>query len=99
MIAIQIQDERGQVLETFEDPRAVYDILPPAGDREGCCLRFIDPYGDTTFNQAQVTELLSEINSRLEGVAPEAQVRVLKLVRFIEQAVNQVHLYLKFVGD
>jgi hypothetical protein len=24
------------------------------------CLRFVDPFGDTTFNQAQLPELLSE---------------------------------------
>jgi hypothetical protein len=61
------------------------------------CLGFVDPYGDTTFNQAQLPVLITEIEEAL-AIAEDPDVKthgsaVLKLAR---KASSEVHTYLKF---
>ena len=64
------------------------------------CLRFIDPYGDTTFNQCQIPILIEELQS-LVPKSKDAQARenVGSLINFVRKAHEQVHTYIKFVGD
>jgi hypothetical protein len=55
-ISIHWEDERGKRLAELPDMDFfVEQFLPPEGAREFPCLRFVDPYGDTVFNQAQIT--------------------------------------------
>ena len=74
-------------------------ILQRAEVSGTCCLRFIDPFGDTTFNRGQATVLLQE----LAGIRPKLEDRERALVdciiRIAEQTERKVHLYLKFIGD
>lgn len=64
------------------------------------CLRFIDAWGDTVFNQAQITVLLEELRvaerTQIEG---EIKAHLGKVVRLVERAVEQTHTYIKFIGD
>ena len=69
-------------------------------NQNSCCLRFIDPYGNTVFNRLQMGELLAE----LAGLRQEASDPVqFELVKRIEELATQcqmrVHLYVKFYGD
>ena len=66
-----------------------------------CCLRFIDPWGDTTFNQQQIETLFDEL-SRLsanakvtEGVRAQARA----LADFVGGTRGALHTYVKFIGD
>src|SRR4051812_30460688 len=61
------------------------------------CLRFIDPFGDTVFNQAQIPYLLAELEAELEQyVEPETKSHLQKTIRLVERAVDQMHTYIKF---
>jgi hypothetical protein len=62
MIDVQRQDESGNELARYMDPGVVSELLAIA-DTDGRCLAFIDPYGDTTFNQLQLPVLLAELAS------------------------------------
>lgn len=101
-IDLQMVNERGEVLERIYDPHhTVMKILSAAPDfDESICLRFIDRYGDTVFNQSQIAilreELLSVPDSSLESRARAHKQEMLELAK---KAEAKVHTYLKFYGD
>jgi hypothetical protein len=98
-ISIQIEDERG-----VREGEAWWNVRSTAvlvGEHPGtCCLRFIDPYGDTIFNRGQIPVLLEELRvlSARESDAELATILV-EVARFVERAANQIHTYVRFVGD
>lgn len=64
------------------------------------CLRFVLPWSDAVFNQAQVSELLDELRSEVaECKDAEIRAHLEKIVRLVERAVDQTHTYIKFIGD
>ena len=70
------------------------------GDPNFSCLRFIDPYGDTTFNYLQAEVLSSELSIVAERVeTPEARAAVEAVQALVEEVKKGVHLYVKFLGD
>jgi hypothetical protein len=64
------------------------------------CLRFIDPYGDTTFNQLQLPVLVGEIEA-LADATPGTEDRgvLADLLAFLDKARDQAHTYVTFIGD
>lgn len=94
-IDVEWQDENGNVLARYDGPLLCGTDLDDA-PAKSACLRFIDPHGDTTFNQWQIEVLADE----LSALASQSSVDSLRPVRnFIEQARGKVHTYVKFIGD
>jgi hypothetical protein len=99
---IELQDEDGKMLKETVDADGVFGAsLPKEDDDSWTCLRFIDPYGDTTFNTLQAPVLLQEL-ARLRSYWPEDS-QLAAIVDEIEELAREVqeeiHLYLKFIGD
>ena len=88
-IDVEWQDELGKVLARYGGPLLTAGVIWKAKPTS-VCLRFVDPYGDTTFNQLQIDLLLDELKEL--GAEPE-------LIAFVEQARGQMHTYVKFIGD
>ena len=65
--------------------------------KSGACLRFIDPIGDTVFNQAQIEVLAAELDALLVNASAHPTLAAVR--HFIEGARGKVHTYLKFIGD
>jgi hypothetical protein len=64
------------------------------------CLRFIEPWGDTVFNQIQIPLLLAELRGELASdLEPGPMNHLLTVVALVEQSVDQTHTYIKFTGD
>jgi hypothetical protein len=64
------------------------------------CLRFVVPWGDAVFNQAQNRDLLNELSAELrEDINPKVRAHLQKVIRLVELATNEVHTYIKFIGD
>ncbi|WP_022824420.1 hypothetical protein [Hymenobacter norwichensis] len=59
-------------------------------------LRYLDPYGDTTFNCLQQQELLTDLRLLLE-LEPHPLLH--ELIALITQSQQQVHTYVCFYGD
>ena len=100
-IDIHFEDERGERLGALPDMDSLVEkFLPDASALEFPCLRFVDPYGDTVFNQAQIQQVLLELEM-LSTREHEPEVgRHLRAVReFVQQAVDQTHTYIRFYGD
>lgn len=100
-IDIEVQDENGTCLVALPDRLGlVVRLIPPVDDKTSLFLRFIDPFGDTTFNALQAQELISEIESRLSSVKErEVQDHWKLIVDLASQVATETHLYLKFLGD
>jgi hypothetical protein len=98
-IDVEWQDESGQVLARYEGPPLGITLYELAG-QGSTCLRFIDPYGDTTFNQSQVEVLIEELrNIRQQSKDRELNDLLDALLGFVAQAHGQIHTYVKFIGD
>jgi hypothetical protein len=95
------QDENGQILEkapTWFNPWGYMD--EPQDLDSTKCLRFIDEYGDTAFNQYQISILIEELESlRQRSKNEQARESLELLISFVRKAEGQVHTYIKFVGD
>jgi len=89
-ISVQIEDEHGvREGEAWWHARSTEAIV---GEHPGtCCLRFVDPYGDTVFNRGQMPVLLDELRAlRRNHPDPELASIIAELCTFIEPAVDQV---------
>ena len=99
MLSVQIEDEAGvRDGDPWSHARSTAVLV---GAHPGtCCLRFIDPYGDTVFNQAQIPVLLDELHALREREPHTERASVLaELAEFIQRAADRVHVYVRFVGD
>ena len=105
--SLQWEEESGEPIEAYPNGlHLVFEMMPQGlADSElkdTVCLRFIDPWGDTTFNRLQIPVLISELESLLEADYCQTHERVREfagLVAFVEKARDQVHTYIKFYGD
>ena len=98
---IELQDELGGRIDGIDDPRSLlYKLLPDLGSDEYPFLGSIDPYGDTTFNSLQMRRFLMEwavVSQRAK--TPEEQVLAGYVETLARRCRDEVHRYLKFVGD
>lgn len=64
------------------------------------CLRFIDAWGDTIFNQSQIPILLKELrDSEMRQNDNEIKMHLGKVIDLVCKAVDETHTYIMFVGD
>jgi hypothetical protein len=95
MITVIRTDENGRTEAELADVAVIHELLNHWPEGQGCCLRFVDPYGDTIFNALQIPTLASEIRLAANGGSPELRTRADALATFIEAAVQKVHVYVK----
>ena len=100
-IDLNWEDERGGLLGGVDDPHNLTSqLLAHTNEESSRCLAFIDPYGDTVFNQGQIRVLEVELRSLpTQALSPQAEVHRKEILEVIESARGKVHTYLKFVGD
>ena len=100
-IDLQWEDERGNMLERILDDQGLTaQILAAANVAGSVCLRFVDPYGDTVFNQQQISVFLEELRAvPAEKLSPAARSHRDKVAALAMKAQGKVHTYLKFYGD
>jgi hypothetical protein len=95
------QDEHGGELGRINEPGFPPELIDSAiASASTACLRFVDPYGDTVFNQAQLNELLRELEKQRAGITDLRVRRNLEeLLAFLRPCVGQMHTYIKIIGD
>jgi hypothetical protein len=97
-ITLQVQDESGQ-------PEAGPVIwrrppLPGCVDDRFPCLRFVDPYGDTVWNQLQIPVFLDDLRRLLELPLTQEQIFDIHAIEaLVEPYVDNPHFYVKLIGD
>lgn len=71
-IDLQWEDEKGGRLDEVRDARGYLGLALSLSDLDGtACLRFIDPYGNTVFNQSQIPILIAELESLRPSITEE----------------------------
>ena len=72
-IDILWENESGDQLEEILDSRNYFGLaLTLSSQEETVCLRFIDHYGNTVFNQRQIPIFISELQDLLQLVTPDS---------------------------
>ena len=96
-----LQDERGESCDAVLDPRGfLKGLLAEVADLGPVCLRFIEPYGDTTFNRLRMTPFVAELEAVIRTTRdPVAAEHCRSVLRLAQTCRDGVHLYLKFRGD
>ena len=100
-LGITLQDEMGAELETVVDPRNVLGrLLPEHADPSYPMLTSIDFYGDTVFNSMQMERFLAEwAEVSAKAHVPDEKSLISAIEGMARRCQNEVHLYLKFIGD
>jgi hypothetical protein len=102
-IDVALVNERHEPKQEIFDPRQLLTRLATGRwfrMQSSVCLRFIDPCGDAVFNQAQLPQLLSELEeSARELTEPVVVAHLKKVCNLVRQAQGQAHMYVKFIGD
>jgi len=99
-IEVQLRKESGEVVTEVGDPGMVLSRAARKAFSGTRLLRYLTPWGDAVFNQAQALDLADDIrlirNSHLDTPLCELLAAVEPLV---ERLSRETHLYLWFVGD
>jgi len=98
---VELQDERGETLESSADPTNLLGrLLPPNNDESYPMLSSIDRYGDTVLNRMQIERFLRELTAvSAKAQSSEERALVTAIERMAVRCNDGVHLYLKFIGD
>jgi hypothetical protein len=100
-VDLRWENEDGRSIEEILDPEMCISHFLLKTDLTGTtCLRFIDPYGDTAFNQRQIPTVIEELKSALPKVS-ENRVKdhLRRVIELAEKSRGEIHTYLKFYGD
>ena len=93
--------EDGETRQMVSDEsRHLVRILKEGIRSDSICLRFIDHFGDTVFNQAQIPYLEKELSEISPAKLPaDTRAHLEKILLLISHARGRTHTYLKFYGD
>jgi hypothetical protein len=100
-IDVKRETERGEQQDEVLDSKGLLPLLlSRCRDRQWRLIQYIDPYGNTVFNQLQIPALLDEL-SRLKGHAESDDERAFlkAVIDLVERTKDRVHTYVKFYGD
>jgi len=96
-LTVRLQDERGKPVC---DEDIGIDFPIPTGNPSFQLLRYIDPYGNTIFNQLQMDTFLTEWEKiHSEAKAQDEATAWSTVKQWANRCKNEVHLYLRFIGD
>jgi hypothetical protein len=100
-LTIEVQDEFGGTLSVTTDPKNLLThLLPQFGDTKYPMLGCIDLYGDTTFNRPQIALFLGEWIAVFSKAKTAEERDLASSIEAMAMRVrDNVHLYLKFLGD
>lgn len=99
-IDVYWKDESGAVLGSVSDSGALTEMSARLFRQSGTsCLRFIDPAGDTCFNQQQIPELVAELQAFARSIEARRWQQHLQQVLSLLRGASRSHTYVWFVGD
>jgi hypothetical protein len=101
-LSVLLVTESGEVVDSpvHDTSNVLGRVLPRSPGGRFSQLPYIDPYGDTTFNRLQMEPLLAEwILLPRDGLNPPDAAVLDAIERLAARCRDEVHLYLKFVGD
>ena len=100
-LEIVLQTELGAQVDAVADPKnCLARLLPEIDGQQYPVLGGIDPYGDTLFNGLQMRRFLLEwADVSARASTSEERDLVAKIDELARRCRDEVHLYIRFVGD
>jgi hypothetical protein len=99
-IDIQLRSESGDILAEIDDVDMTLSRAAARGAFAGThLLKYIVPWGDAVFNQAQASDLSNDIRDALSNAHPPLAGKLENLQLLVDRLSGGTHLYLWFVGD
>jgi hypothetical protein len=99
-IEVQLRREDDEILDAVGDPQMVLSKAARNGFSGTRLLKYVVPWGDAMFNQAQADDLATDIRTVKEANSGTALFELLSAVEpLVERLSREVHVYLWFVGD
>lgn len=99
-IDVQLRGEGGEIIDAIFDPQMVLSRAAPKAFSGTRLLKYLLPWGDAVFNQAQASDLSDDIRLT-KNANPGTPLSELlsKVEPLVERLSQETHLYLWFVGD
>jgi hypothetical protein len=99
-IDVQLRKENGEILKEVGDKGALSRAAGCASLQNTHLLKYIVPWGDAIFNQAQAGDLLSDVRQVTAG-NPGSPLghHLLQVEPLVVKLGSDPHIYLWFVGD
>jgi hypothetical protein len=94
---IIIENENGQAIKRLPDEFILSDHINIS--RGFKILKYLDPYGDTTFNSMMIEDLLNDLSLIKKSIDNKESDQIDKVIELALMCKNDVHTYLKFYGD
>ena len=99
-IEVQLRAENGEIIDKVGDPKMALSRAAPKRFSETHLLKYLVPWGDAIFNQAQAADLADDIRI-VKSANPDTPLfDVLREIEpLVEKLSREAHVYLWFVGD
>ena len=99
-IDVQLKSETGDVLGEVSDSDMVLSRATRSEFAHTRLLKYLVPWGDAIFNQAQAGDLANDIAGiRRANPNSPLSVRLGQIQPLVDQLSAETHVYLWFVGD
>lgn len=100
-LTIRLETESGSRIQEVDDAKnLLHELLPQEDDTSFQCLRFVDWYGDTVFNQLQLPVLIAELQRTRERVETADEREIIdRLLHLVDKGRSAGRLYVRFIGD
>jgi hypothetical protein len=99
-IDVRLKRESGEVLAEVGDPKMVLSRATQHAFSGTRLLKYLVPWGDAVFNQAQANDLKGDIRQLLRSHPGTPLADILaNLEPLIDRLSSETHAYLWFVGD
>lgn len=94
---VTIEDEDGNAKKTMPGEFLLSDeeVLSKESFR---LLKYVDPYGDTTFNAFMFEDLIKDL-IELKALLPMEKEQIDIVISYAKECDDEIHSYLKFYGD
>ena len=97
---IHLEDEFGGVIKEVFDKGLLREYIPEADDKNYCCVKYINRWGNTIFNELQMDDLIKElVIVTSESEDKEVKTLIDQIDNLTQLAKKDVHVYIKFIGD
>src|SRR5262245_52603918 len=99
-INVELRSESGEILGAVSDADMVLSRASGRLLLETRLLKYVVPWGNAIFNQAQAADLSDDIRAVRQAQAgtPLAD-RLGEVQRLVDRLASETHVYLWFVGD
>jgi hypothetical protein len=96
-----LRTENREELASVPDTQMILSRAAESGRfSETQLLKYLVPWGDAIFNQAQTRDLLDDIRLvRAGNVEPSLSRHLLEIEALVERLAGETHSYLWFIGD